>query len=119
MARKETIMKSSNRSPQLLPWLANKAGLPLSRVEELWQAAERHAARTAGETDTSNYYAAAMDRLYELVAAASLRADAASFGWRPWMRFSQQAWQAPVALLDAFALNSARGWRTRQHSLRH
>lgn len=112
-------MKSSNRKPQLLPWLANKAGLPLARVEELWQAAERQAARSVGEINTAEYYAVAMDRLYELVAAASLRADAASFGWRPWMRFSQQAWQAPVMLLDAWALNSARSWRARQHELRH
>lgn len=124
MYRKDHIMKS----PKLLPWLANKAGIPPQRADLLWQAAERHAARVTGITETeataptaatssavSVYWAAAMDRLYELIAAESLREDVASFGWRRWTRLYNAIWQAPLDVLDALAVNSLRGWRHRQH----
>lgn len=106
------------KSPKLLSWLANKAGISLHRAEVLWHAAERHAAHVTHITHvteanaTSAYWAAAMDRLHELVAAESLREDAASFGWRRWTRLYNHIWQAPLGVLDAFALNSMRGWRT-------
>lgn len=98
--------------PKILPWLAHKAGIPLHRAEILWHAALRHADHTTGETDTAAYWAAAMDRLLELVAAESLREDAASFGWRRWARLHASLWQAPLAVLDALTLNSQRGWRS-------
>jgi hypothetical protein len=99
-------------SPKILPWLAHKAGIPLSRIEALWQAAECHAASAVGEAGTSAYWSAAMDRLLELVAAESLRAEAASFGWRAWNRHHTRFWQAPLDILDALSLNVVRGWRT-------
>ncbi|MBS3935782.1 MAG: hypothetical protein KGZ43_06390 [Sulfuritalea sp.] len=102
-------MKSSN--PMILPWLAHKAGIPERRAEILWHAAQRHAAHATGETETPAYWQAAMDRLLELVAAESLREDAASFGWRQWTRHHKRAWAAPLAILDALTLNSVRGWR--------
>lgn len=105
-------MKSTMHSPKLLPWLAKKAGIPLYRAEILWDAAQRHAAHRVGSTDGSAYWTAAMDRLHELVAAESLREDAASFGWRRWTRLNHNVWQAPLAVLDALMLNSVRGWRT-------
>lgn len=109
---KEPIMKSNNCSPKLLPWLANKAGISLQRGEALWLDAQRHAALVTGATETPAYWEAAMDRLFELVAAECLQADADSFGWRRWTRFNQNIWQAPVAVFDAFALSNARGWNT-------
>lgn len=105
-------MKSNIHNPMILPWLAKKAGIPLRRAEVLWHAAERHAARVTGETETSAYWSVAMDRLHELVAAESLREDAASFGWRRWTRLNNNFWQAPLAVLDALVLNSTRGWRS-------
>jgi hypothetical protein len=106
-------MKSTKpHTPILLPWLAKKAGIPLRRAEILWHAAERHAAHITGETDGSAYYETAMDRLHELVAAESLREDAASFGWRRWSRLNQNVWQGPLAVLDAVVLNYVRGWRS-------
>lgn len=104
-------MTNSHPSPMLLPWLAKKAGIPLHRAEMLWHAAERHAAHATGETETPVYWAAAMDRLLELVAAERLREDAASFGWRRWTRLNNRFWQAPLAILDTLTLNSVRGWR--------
>jgi hypothetical protein len=98
--------------PKILPWLAHKAGISERRAEILWHAAQRHAAHATGETETPAYWAAAMDRLLELVAAESLREDAASFGWRRWARFNESLWQAPLVVLDALMLNSQRGWRT-------
>jgi hypothetical protein len=98
-------------TPKILPWLAHKAGISLHRTEILWHAAQRHAAHVTGETETPAYWQAAMDRLLELVAAESLRDDAASFGWRRWTRLNQRLWQATLVVLDALALNSMRGWR--------
>jgi len=100
-----------NTNPKILPWLAHKAGIPLHRAEILWYAAQRHAAHDTHETETPAYWAASMDRLLELVAAESLREDAASFGWRRLMRQNNRLWQAPLAILDALTLNNERGWR--------
>ncbi len=98
-------------SPKILPWLACKAGISERRAEILWHAAQRHAAHVTGEAETSAFWAAAMDRLLELVAAERLREDAASLGWRRWARLNQHFWQAPLTVLDALTLNSQRGWR--------
>lgn len=102
-------------TPKLLPWLARKAGISDRRAEVLWGAACRHAALRCGETDTSSYWQAAMDRLLELIAAESLREDAASFGWRPWSRAQARFWAAPVEALDAVTLSVIRGWRLFGH----
>ncbi len=104
-------MKTTHFSPKLLPWLASKAGIPMHRAETLWQAALCHAETVTGETETPAYWQAAMDRLLELVAAESLREDAASFGWRSWTRLNKRVWQAPLNVLDALTLNATRGWR--------
>ena len=101
-----------NTNPKILPWLAHKAGISLHRAEMLWHAAQRHATHATGETATPAYWAAAMDRLLELVAAESLREDAASFGWRRLTRLNNRLWQAPLAILDALTLNNERGWRS-------
>lgn len=98
--------------PKLLPWLARKAGIDERRAEMLWDAAQRHAARRTGAQETPDYWRVAMDRLHELIAAESLREDAASFGWRRWARLHGQLVQAPLAVIDALMLNSLRGWRT-------
>lgn len=114
-------MKSTSATgnpPKILPWLARKAGIADRRAEVLWHAAQRYAAHRCGETDTPAYWQAAMDRLLELVAAESLREDAASFGLRRWARLQARSWQAPLALWDAVALNAARGWRVFGESIR-
>ncbi len=100
--------------PKILPWLARKAGIPLSRAEVLWEAARCGAASLAGETGTPAYFSAAMDRLHVLIAAESLREDAAAFGWRHWSRHHRRAWAVPLAIVDALMLSSLRGWRTLQ-----
>jgi hypothetical protein len=105
-------MKPTPHLPKILPWLAHKAGIPLSRAEFLWQEALCHAHSATGETETPAYWKSAMDRLYELVAAEGLREDAASFGWRPWSRLTKRNWETPLALLQALTLNSVRSWRT-------
>lgn len=104
--------------PKILPWLASKAGIPERRAETLWHAAQRYAAIRTGETETPAYWKVAMDRLLKLIAAESLREDAASFGLRRWSRLQARLWQAPVELFEAFALNSVRGWRVLWDSIR-
>ena len=103
-----------DHGPKILPWLAHKAGIPLSRAEVLWQAACCHAESVTGETGTPAYWEAATDRLHALIAAESLREDAAAFGWRNWSRLQTRVWEAPLTLLHAFTLNSVRGWRAMQ-----
>lgn len=101
-----------NTTPKILPWLAHKAGITDRRAEVLWHAAQRHAMHVTGEHDTPEYWRVAMDRLLELVAAESLREDAASFGWRRWARQQSRMIQAFLSILDALTLNNVRGWRT-------
>lgn len=103
--------KPNDRAPKLLPWLARKAGVAERRAEILWHAAQRYAALHTGETETPAYWKTAMDRLLELIAAETLREDAASFGLRRWARLNERLWLAPVAVLDAVSLNCTRGWR--------
>jgi len=114
---KEPFMKTTphlTRGPKILPWLARKAGIALPRAETLWQAACCHAETITGATGTPAYWEVAMDRLHALLAAESLREDAAAFGWRNWTRLHARAWEAPLTLLQALTLNSVRGWRTAQ-----
>ncbi|MFN3883587.1 MAG: hypothetical protein ACK4Q4_02375 [Rhodocyclaceae bacterium] len=77
-------------TPKILPWLAHKAGIPMRRATIFWHAACRHAALATAETDSPAYWAVAMDRLLELIAAKRLQEDAASFGWRQWARHDRR-----------------------------
>ncbi|HZV54987.1 MAG TPA: hypothetical protein VFF82_08605 [Rhodocyclaceae bacterium] len=98
------------KAPKILPWLAHKAGIDDRRALTLWHAALRHAAHIH-TPETSDYWQAAMDRLLELIAAESRRADAASFGWRPWARNLAEAWTVRMDIYDDFALAPIRAWR--------
>lgn len=102
-------MKAMPKTPKLLPWLARKAGIGDARAETLWREAERWAARKADE-GTAAYFQLAVDRLLQLVAEESLRADAASFGWRPWARSHARAWAVSMQLMHEVSALSARGW---------
>jgi hypothetical protein len=108
----ENAMNESTlaKAPQILPWLAHKAGIDDRRAETLWHAALRHAG-CAHAPGTSDYWQAATDRLLQLVAAESLREDRASFGWRPWARQIERAADAYLEAIDAFALAPIRAWR--------
>jgi hypothetical protein len=94
----------------LLPWLAKKAGISDSRGTALWLDAERWAARRA-TAGSSAYYQLAVDRLLELVAAESLREDAASFGWRPWARAQARGWAISMQIAQEGSTLMARNWR--------
>lgn len=103
-------MKPRPRNPKLLPWLARKAGISDPRAEVLWHEAERWAARQS-EVGSADYFRLAVDRLLHLVAAESLRADAASFGWRPWARGQARLWAASMQAMHEVSALGARGWR--------
>lgn len=104
-------MSTVPRLPKLLPWLAKKAGLREERAAVLWQAAERHADRHA-KAGSANWHAIAVDRLLELVAAESLREDAASFGWRPWARAQSRLIATSMKVAGEFADLAPRALRT-------
>jgi hypothetical protein len=102
------------KAPEILPWLAHKAGIDDRRALPLWHAALRHAAH-ARKPDTSEYWQAAMERLQALIAAESRREDAASFGWRPWARSQADAWTRRMEVFDEMALAPIRVLRIWSH----
>jgi hypothetical protein len=103
-------MRTAPKTPKLLPWLAKKAGISDARAAVLWHDAERWAARQAAPA-SSTYFKLAVDRLMELVAAESLRQDAASFGWRPWARAQARLWAVSMQVMHEGSALTARGWR--------
>jgi len=103
-------MRTAPKTPKLLPWLAKKAGISDTRAATLWHDAERWAARQAAP-GSSAYFKLAVDRLMELVAAESLRQDAASFGWRPWARAQSRLWAISMQVMHEGSALTARGWR--------
>ena len=108
------------RTPMILPWLAHKAGVEERRAEVLWATAQRYAAvHHHLQPETPEFWKAAMDRLLELIAAESLREDAASFGWRPWLRTLFHNWQTPITLWDDLAQPYIRSWRHWNHDHMH
>ncbi|MBN8474596.1 hypothetical protein [Sulfuritalea sp.] len=103
-------MRTPPKTPKLLPWLAKKAGISDARAATLWHDAERWAARQATH-GSATYFKLAVDRLMELVAAESLRQDAASFGWRRWARTQARFWAVSMQAMHEASALSARGWR--------
>lgn len=103
-------MTMKPKTPKLLPWLAKKAGITERRATALWVDAERWAKHRAAP-GSADYFKLAVDRLLELVAAESLREDAASFGWRPWARAQARFWAVSMQMAHQGAALSARAWR--------
>lgn len=103
-------MRSYPKTPKILPWLAKKAGITESRAATLWREAERWAGCRAA-VGSSLYFKLAVDRLLELALADSLRADAASFGWRPWARAQARLWAVSMQVAQQGSALSARGWQ--------
>lgn len=101
-------MKSN--TPQLLPWLAKKAGIPERRAVTLWHEASAWATRHA-PADTPACHELAMNHLLELIRAECLRADAASFGWRPWARTQSRFWGWVLQTAQASGVLTAQNWR--------
>ncbi len=94
-------LKPQMNPPQLMPWLAAKAGLPLPLSGLLWQEACLDAAYYA-EPGTSRFFALAVDRLVEMITEESLRRDAASLGFRPWARAQARLIGATIGLIDSW-----------------
>jgi hypothetical protein len=103
-------MRTYPKTPKILPWLAKKAGISEARAAVLWHDAERWAAHRAA-TGSSLYFKLAVDRLLELALAESLRADAASFGWRPWARAQARLWAVSMQVAQQGSALTSRGWR--------
>jgi hypothetical protein len=109
------MMDTKLKSPKLLPWLAKKAGITEQRATLLWHdAADWAEARS--KNGSSAYYKMAVDRFMELVAAESLREDAASFGWRPWARAQARLWAASMHVVHQGSVLITRSWQRVQPS---
>jgi hypothetical protein len=103
-------MTMNPKTPKLLPWLAKKAGITERRADHA-MARCRTLGRAPRRTRLGRLFKLAVDRLLELVAAESLREDAASFGWRPWARAQARLWAVSMQVAHQGAALSARGWR--------
>ncbi len=103
-------MSIPHTEPQLLPWLAKKAGIGEARAYALWLEAECWAEQQASPGSPTCHKLTA-DRMRELIAAESLREDVASFGWRPWARAQALFWAASVQAVQSSSAVMARSWR--------
>jgi hypothetical protein len=103
-------MRTHPKTPKILPWLAKKTGISEARATALWHDAERWAAHRA-PAGSSLYFKLAVDRLLQLALAESLRADAASFGWRPWARAQARFWVLSMQAAQHGSALTDRGWR--------
>lgn len=98
------------KKPQLLPWLAKQAGIDEGRASALWFEAERWAEQQASP-GSSACHKLAVDRMLELAAVESLRADVASFGLRPWARAQAHFWALSMRAVEQTAEMIASSWR--------
>ena len=98
------------KPPKILPWLAKKASIGEARATSLWRVACRYATHRAAP-NTSPFFALALNRLLELIAAESLREDATSMGWRPWVRAQNRLWNASLEALEKSSVTANRSWR--------
>ena len=103
-------MSTPHNKPQLLSWLAKKAGIGEARASELWLEAECWAEQRASP-GSSACHKLAVDRLRDLAFAESLREDVASFGWRPWARAQAGFWAISVQAAQTSAEVMVRSWR--------
>jgi len=103
-------MSARSRVPQLVPWLANKAGIGEDRANALWRESEQWAEQQASR-DSSDYHELAVKRMRELVLAESLREDLASLGWRPWVRAQALLWTVSMQAVQQSSAAMARSWR--------
>ena len=103
-------MSIPHTKPQLLSWLAKKAGIGEARASELWLEAECWAEQRASP-GSSVCHKLAVDRLRELAFAESLREDVASFGWRPWARAQARFWAISVQAAQTSSEVMTRSWR--------
>ncbi len=111
-------MSAHSRVPQLVPWLANKAGIGEDRANALWRESEQWAEQQASR-DSSDYHELAVKRVRELVLAESLREDLASLGWRPWVRAQALFWTVSMQAAQQTSAAMARSWRQFGSGVRH
>ncbi len=102
---------SADRPPQILPWLAHKAGVAPERARTLWRDALRDTAGAGELPGTPEFWKEAMDRLLEKTAAESLELRSAPFGLGPWLRLPAKLWLIGLNGADAVALAAARQGR--------
>ena len=103
-------MSNLHHEPQLLPWLAKKAGIDEAKASALWLEAQCWAEQHASP-GSSACHKLTVNRMRELIAAESLREDVASFGWRPWARAQARFWAFSVQAVQTSSEVMARSWR--------
>jgi hypothetical protein len=97
------------QSPKLLPWYANKAGVPIDRAECLWRKAVRTATEETGWVGNSEYWGAAMEEFRRLLEAeqATLCTPLGS----PILRSQMRVWRLPLLALEDMIHAVAANWR--------
>lgn len=103
--------------PKMLPWLARSAGLPIERVEALWEEAKRHAAKKTGSIDTSAYFAAAQNRLLQSVQNEAVRFHPPQM--TPWILINTRLGALPLVAANGFAKVWSAAWARLADKVRH
>lgn len=102
--------------PKILPWVAKKAGVPLTRAEALWDNAVRYATQQASVVESSEYWKLALQHLFDSIENESCERRATPFGFGPLVRLPArlliQGMTAQQAIIGA-AANAAFWWQRR------
>ncbi|MEW5889905.1 MAG: hypothetical protein AB1768_12865 [Pseudomonadota bacterium] len=95
------------KTPMIVTWHARRTGISDKRAEALWREAVRDATVKTGWVGTSDYYAAAVQRFLELIAAEAPAAYAAE-NLAPLVRAHTRVWLLPLMVYRTLALHFSR-----------
>ena len=98
-----TVTSNRHPSPKLLPWFANRAGIPISRANELWSEAQCYAAGFTA-ADSSSFHALALRQFHVRVDSEAVQL------YTPWMLLAE-LWHWPQRPGHAVVTLSARLFR--------
>ena len=88
-------------SPKMLPWLANTAGIPLTRAEQLWMSASDSAQQVTGEAQSSRHLGIAHEQMVALVEQEVLRARPIEAA--PWLMILAHLSVLPLVVANTLA----------------
>ena len=88
-------------SPKTLHWLANTAGIPLTRAEQLWMSASDSAQQVTGEAESSRHLGIAHEQMVALVEKEVLGTQ--SVEATPWLMILAHLSVLPLVVANTLA----------------
>jgi hypothetical protein len=93
------------KTPKMLPWLANTAGIELERAEHLWHLAAASAEKITGESESARCLSIAREQMVSLVEKELLASNPVED--TPWLMIQAHVSVAPMIIADLFAQATA------------